>query len=487
MADEKWLIMAYFAGDNDLSDEAVFALTEMKKVDTADRIKIVAQFDPKDRRMPTHRYEINKNGAAGATGGNLRPAHGRGKLADDIIFPMEKGTVRFPGDERSLNRTPGLPHLEDKETDTGDPRTLFDFISWSVEQSPAADRYMLILSGHGAGIEEHFFLRDENPASTLSLNGFRSVFEAVKSELGIEIDILGMDNCLMSMVEICHELNGLVKYIVGSEGYATLTGWPYQNILKAIDADLQTEGRVAPESVARRIVEEFIDYYTEYSMSSGLSVDISALNVSASVEVANKLKALTVLLNQELEKPAFQDQIVLAHWRAQSYNGELFVDLKDFCDLLAERSTTEELAQACEDVRGAVTRMVLQSCYTGIDYQYSFGASIYFPWATVTPEYQYLAFAKETGANWFQFLTRYTEKTRREPRGTGTNESLFMDVSGIRKTPLDGRKTPLDGRGTGEVIHSMRNPPLSLIAGGVSDCLRGNQEVIERFEELPFK
>ena len=36
----------------------------------------------------------------------------------------------------------------------------------------------------------------------------------------------------MSMVEVCYELNGLDRYLVSSESYSPVAGWPYRQILK---------------------------------------------------------------------------------------------------------------------------------------------------------------------------------------------------------------------------------------------------------------
>ena len=81
-----WTVMVYLAGDNNLSTECLFALTEMKKAAPGDQINVLAQFDPRDEYVPTHRYEINRNGS-GST------------LFDDIIdtakFDSKSREVRF--------------------------------------------------------------------------------------------------------------------------------------------------------------------------------------------------------------------------------------------------------------------------------------------------------------------------------------------------------------------------------------------------------
>src|SRR5689334_10622736 len=57
-SDTVWTIMVYLAGDNNLADECVFALTQIKEVDTDKRVRVVAQFDPTGRRLKTRRFTI---------------------------------------------------------------------------------------------------------------------------------------------------------------------------------------------------------------------------------------------------------------------------------------------------------------------------------------------------------------------------------------------------------------------------------------------
>ena len=98
------------------------------------------------------------------------------------------------------------------------------------------------------------------------------------NKLKIEIDILGMDVCLMSMVEVCYELNGLVDYLVSSESYSPTAGWPYRQILEKIDAELQKDKLAKTEELASIIVDEYIGFYNDYIVG-GLSVDQSVLKV----------------------------------------------------------------------------------------------------------------------------------------------------------------------------------------------------------------
>jgi hypothetical protein len=46
-----------------------------------------------------------------------------------------------------------------------------------------------------------------------------------------------MDNCLMSMGEICYEFRDLAQIVVGCESYSPASGWPYRQILERLNKD----------------------------------------------------------------------------------------------------------------------------------------------------------------------------------------------------------------------------------------------------------
>ena len=55
---------------------------------------------------------------------------------------------------------------------------------------------------------------------------------------------------------------------------------------------------------------------------------------------------------------------------------------------------------------------ILKSCYSGLTVQYSFGVSIYFPWAeepAELEEYERLFFARDS--RWAEFLRAYLKAT----------------------------------------------------------------------------
>lgn len=441
----QWTVLIYMAGDNNLSEEMVYSLTQAKEALTNndDKLSVLAQFDPAGVRAQTRRYR-------------LRP-------------PPEtpKGTA--------LNEDAEVTGWTANETDTGEAQNLLDFVRWGMSACPA-EHYLLVLVGHGSGTDNDYLLRDENPGNGLTIPGLRDVFVQLTAD-GRSIDILGFDTCLMSMAEVCFELlRTNVTYMVSSEGFAPNSGWPYKSILKILADKIRQEGDARADWLAMQIVEQYKEFYEPY-VNGGISVDQSVLEVKKIDDVKRQMIGLVDILlnefdNNELDystpdkpKPK-QNALLLAHWETQSYGGEVFVDLYDFCKRLAVRYNEAagysgskepgELVAKCVDVQNAIARLVKKSCAAGPAFQYSHGLSIYFPWAIHAPNYGNLAFPRET--RWLDFLDRYHKKTRRERRSTGELEPPFR-----YSTPWN--------KGRDGYVESMRNPPTA----PYSDCAPVNQ------------
>lgn len=466
----RWTVMIYLAGDNNLTDESVYALTQMKEVEGLDEagICVVAQFDPKGSRLPSHRYKISPV--------SKQP------MSEDLQTWMKSPRKFHHKDyeeivefETNLAERSQRPNKRaELETNTGSPATLFDFVTWAMDEYPA-DSYMLVLSGHAGGTEQGYLMRDENPADALTMWEMQVALEAIRDTQGpdFRLDILGMDSCLMTMAEVSHQLKGLARLMVGSEGYSPVAGWPFKPVLAKMrdrlkditEADLERRRDLERRAIADAIVVEYVNYYVDYSVG-GLSVDQSSVDLEYVVDLTTAIDNLAEVLLAELGRKnhQFKQSLVFAHWEAQSYNGEQFVDIYDFCARLSEYTPSDEVKRVCGRLIDTKEKFVIRSCYSGPTYQYSYGVSIYFPWAEIDPDYADVLFGRES--RWRDFLEEYVLETRRPPRDDGTYGDNSQPYA-MRHT--EGKHAP----GSLPEILSMRNPPIS---GGVSDCLRRQRE-----------
>jgi hypothetical protein len=509
----EWTIMVYLAGDNNLSVECVFALNEMKRVAGLENFHLAVQFDPSDPFLPTHRYLIQENLAqlwSDITDqARFNPRTGEVHFSHESKHADEFAKIRLRQRERashvsentrraSLGTAPDPTDGSNDDTDTASPITLYNFLSFCIDEYPA-DHYIAVVCGHGAGTQRDYLLRDTSPAGYLTLPELSQVFKQLLSDRKKPIEILGLDSCLMSMAEVCYELRGAVEILVGSEGFSPASGWPFRMVLQRLRDILHTAtNKELQNDFATAIVEEYTNYYTNYWLG-GLSVAQSAMDLRQVEQLKRAIDALAARLAGALERdePLLRDALVLAHWEAQSYNGERFVDLYDFCDCLEKRSNDDHIQSECRGVKAAIGKFVLKSCYNGPAYQYSHGVSIYFPWAQVANSYRNLDLVRRPDSTelrgWGRFLEIYTAKTRRRPRDIEAAPGLAREADAIpqgsatirtlvRKT-TDMKTTDMKttDMGSGNDTLSMRNPPVVFVP---DICVREGKGILEAERKL---
>jgi hypothetical protein len=421
------------AADNNLKEECVFALTEILRLGSLAEVDVIVQLDSGEALT---RYDFRKlRTTSRPKGSGSAATNGRQPDLDDLADVIISDPITIQN--------------------VSDAAMLSNFLNHTVGES---DLNLVVLSGHGSGAVGDF-LNTDNPPSALSIPKLRAVIEPIERRIGRKIDILGMDSCLMSMVEVCYELHQHIDFLIGAEGFEQNSGWPYHEILSLFKGKKQ----INPQNLAPLIVQEYIKYYSQYHIS-GVSVDMSVIDLSNPEKIKNLTAAinnLAILLKDNLYRPQIKNAVLLAHWRAQSYKFEQYSDLWDFCYLLANdlqsgiynleavknigqfidefdeirtnpkyfseivknaeewESIRRSIEAACSSVILAINAMVPLTGYNGASSQHSHGLSIYFPWSKTELEknlglYKKLAFADLT--KWDEFLEAYVAETQRELR-----------------------------------------------------------------------
>jgi hypothetical protein len=403
---KKWTFMVYMAGDNNLDNNGVIDLNEMKNVGSTNDVNVIAEFDRYQSGAPTRRFYLKKGTSINA----------------DVV--------------QSLG-----------EINTGDPAAITDFINWGVDNYPA-EHYILVLWNHGQGWDdtdiyagergpdarltrpslirhalfrttveeavkrsaadgemERAILLDDNAKDFLDNLETKKILNAAKTKIGHKIDILGMDACLMSMAEVLYQMKDTVLYTVGSEETEPLDGWPYDAILN----ELSKKPNMTPDDLSKLIVQKYIESYK----GSGEAVTHSACDLMASSKFANAFKNFSSAMKTGLNEETIRTAMVNVRNRVQDYNTTDNVDLVDLCQLLKTSSVPTNIKNTCEDLISTIngnSGLVITSGSLGTVMEHSHGVAIYFPTRLVSPLYAGLDFAKETG--WGDFLKKYVEVTR---------------------------------------------------------------------------
>lgn len=379
----KWTFMVYMAGDNNLDGAALRDIAEMAKAGSTKDVHILLQLDRLEDQK-TRRFRITQGGG----------------FKKDCIETFS-------------------------ETNTGDPQILYSFAKWTVDNYPA-DRYALILWNHGSGWWEdaksravsatgrkqrrHLFRHnfpqahrsicydDTSGGDALDNRELRVVLAGVCALLGRKIDLLGMDACLMSMVEVAHQLRDSVQVIVGSEIEEPFDGWPYAEILNR----LTSRPRQDAATFARWIVKSYLASYRGKSET----VTQSALDLGHIDDVVTKIDALSGALITVLDTGA---KPITAAWkRSPHFYDDNYIDLL-CCAKNLRRKAGPDLRAKAEPLIAALRpgkgRLILSQGKIGREVRGTGGLSIYFPGDRINPAYRALDFCAD--CRWPAFLERY--------------------------------------------------------------------------------
>jgi hypothetical protein len=410
---KKWTVMVYLAGDNNLDSAGVSDLNEMKQVGSNNDLNVLAQFD-----------------RAGATAATMR-------------YCLRQGTS-LPNDAvQALG-----------ETNMGDPAVLQSFVEWGISGYPAA-HYLLVLWNHGNGwddtnvyraarsrglqvmrrdlvlqatggpargnvpaahlravshrfrhclfrpsveaaVRERGIAYDDQAQDFLDNREVKRVLTAIKNKLGRKLDVLGMDACLMNMVEVAYQVRDSVAFVAGSEETEPGAGWPYHTIL----ADLAAHPDMAPRDLSASIVSR---YLASYGASSGVTQ--SALDQAEVARVRVAIEALGTALRAALTPAATYQAIHKARQQVRHYTRPDYIDLVDYCKQLKACNVPAALKTLCDGVLAAVQPLVVKNGSKGSGVTRSNGVSICFPTNGVSPLYRTLDFARN--GRWARFLAAY--------------------------------------------------------------------------------
>jgi len=281
--------MVYQDADDQALEQDIFIdMNEMERIGSTDNVRIITQLD---------RF--------------------RGGFAGDENWNSARRYLVTYDDNLSAIGSDLLMDLG--EVNMADGNTLVDFVTWAVENYPS-DKYMLILSDHGMGWPGGW--SDPAPASSdpgtapligalqqdsIFLNELEAALAKIQSNTGIEkLDLIGMDACLMSQLEVYTALEPYAHYAVASEETEPGLGWAYSAFLSLlvydpsintadlaaniVDTYIQQDERIVDE----RARQEFLQ------QNSGASGFFSAYRMSAE-QLAGQLEKSVTLTAVDLD------------------------------------------------------------------------------------------------------------------------------------------------------------------------------------------
>lgn len=388
-AGQKWLVMLYQDADDQILEKDIFVdFNEAERIGSSDRVSVVAQVD---------RY--------------------RGAFQGDGNWTSTKRFYVTQDNDLSAIHSQEIADLG--EVNMSDGQTLVDFVTWAVQSYPA-DKYVLILSDHGMGwpggwsdpapggrvnsrIPMASALGDE-----LYLMEIDQSLEAIRAQTDIDkFEMIGMDACLMSHLEVFSALAPHARYAVASQETEPSLGWAYTSFLQALTQNPDMDGA----ELSRLIVDSYIQDDQRIvddqaradfvSQGSPLSSLFGPVSVPSAGEIAQQLEQNITLTAVDLSaipnlmnnvnnfayamQGINQRAVAQARSYAQSFTsvfGEQvppsYIDLGNFVRLVQQQSRDQAVVQAGNNVLSALGQAIIAEKH-GPQKPGATGISVYFP------------------------------------------------------------------------------------------------------------
>jgi hypothetical protein len=234
-----WTIMVYMAGDNNLSVDMAYALQEIKEVVRENKnINLFVYYDGYSPAIPT--------------------------IYCDFSDP--ENTKKFYRSHKIHHKLYPVPLKFDENSAA--MYSVINFVDWCVNKvehlnkedgqmtyGRKAHNYALIFSGHSFGFQSMGFMKDENSNYSMTLPKFRWMLERITSNktelekiaadkqnrremewdserlerettpvIGEKLKILGFDSCVMSMLEVGYQFNGLTETMIARRHFRRYGG-----------------------------------------------------------------------------------------------------------------------------------------------------------------------------------------------------------------------------------------------------------------------
>jgi hypothetical protein len=423
----QWTFMVYMAGDNgkvfedssslmaDLQSFGWQNLADMAKAGSTDQVAIVAQYDTLDNQVYTPRLYLDGSSSTGVLVEKIPPVN------------------------------------------TGEPKNLTDFIVWAERNYPA-NQYALILWNHGTGWKEDdiyaryrenidmrivsselrsgygkdhllkkaMFLStvgeimsvedeeirgicyDDSSMSFLDNKDLEKALVEAQNITGQRLSLIGMDACLMSMVEVAYQLRDMADVMVASQEVELAYGWPYFQILQ----ELVKQPDMSPELLGKIIVREFGTFYLGMGRDGGGISTLSAIRLAGMDDLFFRLREISSLILQKHDQ--FQVELALqrARIRAQDFSDADYIDLKDFIEIISVETVDmpdiqDVTLNLLQNLQSDENEKIIIENFRGSHRPKAYGISVYFPFKRYSPFYDAQDFS---ASGWNEVIRLYNKK-----------------------------------------------------------------------------
>jgi hypothetical protein len=305
----------------------------------------------------------------------------------------------------------------------------------------------------------------------LFLSEIDQALSKISSQTGVDkLDIIGLDACLMSQLEVYAALQPYAHIALASEEVEPSLGWAYAGFLQqlvdnpdmssqqlasaVVDSYVSQDLRIVDDQARQEFLRQGSPLGSFFSTSSvsatqlanqiGRSVTLTAVDLDNLPDLMTQFNNFAYILQNE-------DQSVVATARdyAQSYtsvfgkkSGPSYIDMGHFVQLVSREANSSEVTQAANAVITAMNNAIVAEKH-GTGKPGSTGIAIYFPNSTMynspytgPQSYNILAERFVKSSLWDDFLAYHY------------NDRSFSSKAAEAVAPTTGMNSRVPGAGT---------------------------------------
>ena len=260
------------------------------------------------------------------------------------------------------------------EANMGAEATLVAFVQWAMATYPA-DHYALVLWDHGSGwrsralddpLTQGIAYDDTSGGDGIDMLELRSALSTLTSAGAHPFDLLGLDACLMALIEVDDQIRPYADVRVTSQETEPGDGWPHDSVLTALTGN----PAMTAEALGTAVVDQYYASYgsSETQSAADLGADYATLNTAVNDFAA------ALLANGAANAAGIQ----AARSAVQDFDFDYYIDLYDFASRVSTNVANTAIDNAAAAVMAAVGPATIHEHHGGT-WPGAHGISIYFP------------------------------------------------------------------------------------------------------------
>ena len=440
----EWTFLVYFEGRNNLNSFAKKNIRSMIKVGSSARVNVLVQwFQP---GQDGFRYRIEKNRLVSCGAVDAKP---KGNHKNNIVEAMRWAVKTHPAEKYAFilwnhglgfvdptwnpnqllwGTGAGGTVLESRQQRRGsaidaehiealndNPRTSIAGITTTQNEKELLEdavsgltrdevESLLDDSQDRISCEHRGILFNEYDRTYLNNQDLVAALKKIKYEIlkGKNLDILGMDACLMSMLSVAYQVKDYADHFVASEEVELAQGWSYDKILEFL-----VRGSVTPRELSAEIVRTFEEFFAKRTYLYTLT----ALELKKIDTVALSLNAVLTEIDKCFVRHTSKTMQSIRNARRYcvEYTTPSFIDLHSFYEELSKQLKKVDSGQYQRllNLIDVGQKMIRATVYANVNGPYltkSGGISIYYPRRGIDKSFVLTEFGKKT--KWAKFLRK---------------------------------------------------------------------------------